>query len=130
MMRPELVPSVGHIDYNRSFFMCFLRGMQPFDNAKISGMMVHGSDSAVFWISDAILRDERAFHIPNKAFLEEVMSYVSRESQIQEMQHGWPASRSDMECFQNRALELVESHGWSAVRPALSVTIRSWIIFG
>ncbi|KAF9041914.1 hypothetical protein BDZ89DRAFT_1128611 [Hymenopellis radicata] len=76
-------------------------------------------------ITDAILQDNRVFHLTDNNFI----SNYNRQVQLEATQsQAWPESGPNQ--IKKEALQRLQQHGWDNVRSALSVTIRCWIMRG
>ncbi|KAJ7199143.1 hypothetical protein GGX14DRAFT_468114 [Mycena pura] len=95
-------------------------GQQQIDRTTgtIAGM--HGG---IADLSNGVLRDVRVMHIPESEFFEKYNNQVMLEMNGY---NGWPDAGPDMVI--REALARQRTKGWAAVRPALSITIRSWIM--
>ncbi|KAF7303067.1 TPR-REGION domain-containing protein [Mycena kentingensis (nom. inval.)] len=71
---------------------------------------------------NAILMDERVFHIDTPDFLIKLGQQI--EAEISNTR-GW--SSSGPKDLMKEVLERLEADGWDALRPALTTTVRAWI---
>ncbi|KII91507.1 hypothetical protein PLICRDRAFT_105000 [Plicaturopsis crispa FD-325 SS-3] len=84
-----------------------------------------GKTGAVVDIVNGLLRDHRAFHIDTPKWFNLYNDQVSFELMSF---RAWP--HAGPEQLQQEVLERQRQEGWDAVRPALAVTIRGWILRG
>ncbi|KAI0937103.1 hypothetical protein AcV5_005078 [Taiwanofungus camphoratus] len=86
---------------------------------------IEGNLNAITDISNGILRDERVFHMDTSDWLIRLNTQSEFEGNVL---GGW--ARGGVKIVQEEAAERLKSHGWDAVRSALSVTIRAWLMSG
>ncbi|KAI3609899.1 TPR-likeprotein [Moniliophthora roreri] len=85
--------------------------------------MVNLNLGALETISNAMLYDTRVFHVPSPSWLPKFNQQVVAESQIR---NAWTTAGPD-KVFQEAENRLLQE-GWDNVRPALSTTVRCWIL--
>ncbi|RDB29131.1 Small glutamine-rich tetratricopeptide repeat-containing protein beta [Hypsizygus marmoreus] len=83
----------------------------------LTGVLVH--------ISNGILRDRRVFHIGIPNFFDLYNNQIELETAKTQ---AW--DKAGPKLVQQEALRRLEISGWDAVRPALSTTIRAWVLRG
>ncbi|KAJ7649894.1 hypothetical protein FB45DRAFT_731788 [Roridomyces roridus] len=81
--------------------------------------------SAIVDLTNAILRDDRVFHIANSDFFTRYNMQVTMEIT---MFKPWVSAGPTVVI--REALERQRSAGWASARPAVSVTVRLWIMRG
>ncbi|RDB28672.1 Small glutamine-rich tetratricopeptide repeat-containing protein beta [Hypsizygus marmoreus] len=91
---------------------------------KVNGQnALSGMTGALVDISNGILRDRRVFHIDIPDFFDRYNNQILLESaQTQAWEKAGP------KLVQQEALKRLKTSGWDAVRPALSTTIRAWLM--
>ncbi|KAL0575571.1 hypothetical protein V5O48_006415 [Marasmius crinis-equi] len=93
--------------------------------ANSQGEMLKSRLGVIEHLSNAIMMDTRAFHISDQ-------EWVAKFNKQLQLENGH--YRSWVQFGPEKILKEAESRlaaeGWDSVRPALSVTIRSWILFG
>jgi len=83
-----------------------------------------GYTGAIQGFSNAILRDERIFHLDNQW-----QNMYRNQVMIEAQQVGaWKDNGPDQ--VKTEALQRLLTGGWDAVRPAITTTIRLWIVRG
>ncbi|RDB28593.1 Serine/threonine-protein phosphatase 5 [Hypsizygus marmoreus] len=96
---------------------------------KITRMVFNGQEAlggmlgALADISNAILRDKRVFHLDIPDFFDRYRDQILFES---DQTHAWETAGPKF--VQEDALKRLKSLGWEEVRPALSTTIRAWVM--
>ncbi|KAJ3815600.1 hypothetical protein F5876DRAFT_30294 [Lentinula aff. lateritia] len=80
---------------------------------------------ALMLISNAILTDHRVFHINGPEFLPKYNQQVLGEAQFFK---AWTHEGPDV--IKQKVLERLEEEGWHTTSPALTTTIRAWIMQG
>ncbi|KAJ7200873.1 hypothetical protein GGX14DRAFT_466287 [Mycena pura] len=103
----------------------FMKGVRRLGQIKIdqaTGTMA-GMHGGIVDLSNGVLRDVRVMHIPESEFFTKYNNQVMLEMKGY---NGWRDAGPDMVI--REALARQRTKGWAAVRPALSITIRSWIM--
>ncbi|TCD68826.1 hypothetical protein EIP91_009693 [Steccherinum ochraceum] len=105
-------------------------GMDTMNNQRslefTQGVLIsRGPSGAVQHFSNAILRDARIFHLPDSQWLD-----TYREQSLAETRTYRAWTQAGPELVKTEALERLEREGWNSLRPALAVTIRTWIFRG
>ncbi|KAK7045992.1 hypothetical protein VNI00_006987 [Paramarasmius palmivorus] len=104
----------------------FERGTQMMMEMQVgSNNMVNVNLGALELISNAVTYDPRVFHVPNPSWLPKFNQQVMAESQLR---NAWTLDGPD-KVFQEAENRLLEK-GWDDVRPAVSTTVRCWILRG
>ncbi|KAJ7865640.1 hypothetical protein B0H14DRAFT_2734107 [Mycena olivaceomarginata] len=121
---PDLYSSAWVIHGAYEDFMNGVRLMsriQPREPAgKWSSML-----GAITSLTNGILRDSRVMHFPNGDFITNYNKQVSFEASAY---NAW--TEGGPEVVIREALARQRKEGWQATRPALSVTVRAWIMRG
>ncbi|KAJ7588129.1 hypothetical protein C8J56DRAFT_860833 [Mycena floridula] len=105
----------------------FVSGIQTMRATRQVGIAWIGMTGAIASVSNAILRDERIFHItgqdPNwiSMYNNQVMLEVTKTL-------AW--IKAGAKTVIKEAQERLARGGWDSVRPALSTTVRCWILRG
>ncbi|KAG5653892.1 hypothetical protein H0H81_009484 [Sphagnurus paluster] len=100
--------------------------MKKLENRIINGQRaMYGNTGVIEALSNAILRDRRAFHIKDADFFDKYNQQMVFEATRTE---AW--TKGGLELVQQEAPKRLRKLGWGAVRPALSVTIRGWFMRG
>ncbi|KAH7930147.1 hypothetical protein BV22DRAFT_77327 [Leucogyrophana mollusca] len=86
-------------------------------------MRYHGNTEALTLISNGIMRDMRVFHIDDPNWIEMYNDQIVFETTKSE---GWPMQ--SLETVIEEARQRQREKGWGNVRPALSTTVRAWIM--
>ncbi|KAF9791984.1 hypothetical protein BJ322DRAFT_1215294 [Thelephora terrestris] len=87
------------------------------------GPMMFGRLGAIAELSNAILEDSRVFHISDENFA----SLYNQQMSFEAMKaKAWV--ESGPEGVMQEAPKRLEAEGWDAVRPALSITVRGWVV--
>ncbi|KAJ7592878.1 hypothetical protein C8J56DRAFT_929713 [Mycena floridula] len=103
----------------------FASGIQAMKEAHWVGKALVGRIGAIADISNAILRDDRIFHIKDQNWI----SMYNLQVQLEATKtNAWIDSGA--ETVIKQAQERLASGGWDNVRPALATTIRCWILRG
>ncbi|EMD42334.1 hypothetical protein CERSUDRAFT_90951 [Gelatoporia subvermispora B] len=92
-----------------------------------------GNPNALQYITNALLRDERAFYFSSPDFLKKLDSQITFEDQALRDALGncpWTGSRGDVSTVQSQVTNLIKRKGWEVARRALSMTVRIWILNG
>ncbi|EMD42333.1 hypothetical protein CERSUDRAFT_90950 [Gelatoporia subvermispora B] len=92
-----------------------------------------GSLMALSYITNAVLRDERAFFISAPDFLQKLDMQVTFEEKVLRNALGncpWTGSKGDISTLQSQITNLIEQKGWDVARRALSNTVRIWVLNG
>ncbi|KAJ6512834.1 hypothetical protein C8R45DRAFT_961512 [Mycena sanguinolenta] len=84
-----------------------------------------GMLGAIVELTNGIIRDSRVMHIPDNDFISKYNKQVIFEAQAYK---AW--SEGGPEVVIQKALARQRNEGWDATRPALSVTVRAWIMRG
>ncbi|TDL21882.1 hypothetical protein BD410DRAFT_771211 [Rickenella mellea] len=84
--------------------------------------MLLGRLGAIERITNAIIREERVFHISDPNFQDLYRKQVMFEAQVR---NAW--TDAGPESVISEAQERLNTKGWDDVRPALSLTVRAWI---
>ncbi|KAF9056034.1 hypothetical protein BJ165DRAFT_1521989 [Panaeolus papilionaceus] len=80
---------------------------------------------AVIDLSNGILRDTRVFHFDSADWVDKYNKQVMFEAQYY---NGW--TKAGSKAIMDEAPKRLKRDGWKWLRPALSITIRSWVIAG
>ncbi|TFY63230.1 hypothetical protein EVG20_g6403 [Dentipellis fragilis] len=89
------------------------------------GTMMVGKPDALTALSNAIMRDQRVFHITQPDFLSKYNAQAAFEAQRFD---AWVSEGPDTVLEQ--AKKRLATKGWDAVRPALATTVRGYIMRG
>ncbi|KZT67604.1 hypothetical protein DAEQUDRAFT_383184 [Daedalea quercina L-15889] len=89
------------------------------------GVMYKGILGVVTKISDAVLTDSRIFRLDSPDWLELYNRQVNLEGS---KSRAWPALSAQV--VEEEALKRQQQEGWDAVRPAIELTVRAWILQG
>ncbi|KAJ3869207.1 hypothetical protein EV359DRAFT_30566 [Lentinula novae-zelandiae] len=103
----------------------FTEGIRQLSLATTQGQLRFQSTSALMLISNAILTDHRVFHINGPEFLQKYNQQVLGEAQFFK---AWTHEGPDI--IKQKVLERLEEEGWHTTSPALTTTIRAWIMQG
>ncbi|KAF7798630.1 hypothetical protein EIP86_009852 [Pleurotus ostreatoroseus] len=76
-------------------------------------------------LSNAILQDDRVFHVEGQPFID----LYNKQAAAESMQTGAWAHAGPQQIF-TEALEMQRTKGWDAVKQALSTTVRAYIMRG
>ncbi|KAG6874372.1 hypothetical protein C0995_015108 [Termitomyces sp. Mi166 len=87
--------------------------------------MVEGLTGGIAALSNAIMRDRRIFHMSDGNFIEKYNKQMTLEAR---QYKGWTTGGPKL--IQDEAPKRLKTLGWGAVRPALAVTVRAWIMRG
>ncbi|KDR85535.1 hypothetical protein GALMADRAFT_368117 [Galerina marginata CBS 339.88] len=100
--------------------------MKALEKKPLNGAMAWvGKPSALLAISNAVMRDPRVFHFDCPDWIEKYNQQVMFEA---EFHKAWKDGGANV--VMERAPARLAIEGWDAVRPALSTTIRAWIMCG
>ncbi|OAX35056.1 hypothetical protein K503DRAFT_851394 [Rhizopogon vinicolor AM-OR11-026] len=83
----------------------------------------YGSTDALAHLTNDVLRDDRAFHIDQPDWISMYNKQVMFEATAR---HAWDSE--GLETIKEQAQKRLKEKGWNDVRPALSVTVRAWIM--
>ncbi|KAG2128642.1 uncharacterized protein EDB93DRAFT_1184074 [Suillus bovinus] len=89
------------------------------------GLAYSGSLMGLTYLTNGLMRDERAFHISDPDWITKYNNQVKFEATARQAWHS-----DGVETIKERAQKRLKEKGWSDVRPALSVTVRAWIMRG
>ncbi|KAA1470553.1 hypothetical protein DENSPDRAFT_879794 [Dentipellis sp. KUC8613] len=89
------------------------------------GTMMVGKPDVITGLSNAILRDSRVFHITQPDFLSKYNAQAAFEAQRFDV---WDSEGPDT--VLEEAKKRLAAKGWDAVRPALAITVRGYIMRG
>ncbi|KAH8086614.1 hypothetical protein BXZ70DRAFT_1011706 [Cristinia sonorae] len=90
-----------------------------------SGQMMMGSTGGIEGFSNAILRDDRVFHLSQNDWVARYNDQVTLEA----LQTGaW--TEGGPELIKTEAIKRQRTQGWNSVRRAITTTIRSYIMRG
>ncbi|KAJ6561969.1 hypothetical protein B0H19DRAFT_1026791 [Mycena capillaripes] len=103
-------------------FMNGVRRLGQLQTDRATGAMA-GMLGGIVDLSNGVLRDVRVMHIPESEFISKYNNQVVFEMNAY---NGWPTGGPDVVI--RDALARQRTKGWAAVRPALSITIRTWIM--
>ncbi|KAH7881164.1 uncharacterized protein C8R40DRAFT_21713 [Lentinula edodes] len=103
----------------------FAEGIRQLSLATTQGQLRFQSTSALMLISNAILTDHRVFHINGPEFLQRYNQQVLGEAQFFK---AWTHEGPDI--IKQKVLERLEEEGWHTTSPALTTTMRAWIMQG
>ncbi|KAJ3899296.1 hypothetical protein F5879DRAFT_926356 [Lentinula edodes] len=107
----------------------FAEGIRQLSLATTQGQLRFQSTSALTLISNAILTDHRVFHINGPEFLQKYNQQgscvVLGEAQFFK---AWTHEGPDI--IKQKVLERLEEEGWHTTSPALTTTMRAWIMQG
>ncbi|KAM5537059.1 hypothetical protein V8D89_009205 [Ganoderma adspersum] len=84
-----------------------------------------GQNGVITGLSNALIADERVFHMADGNFLE----LYSRQLAL-EVAHTSAWSDTGARMIMEDIPEKLRTGGWDSVRPAISVTVRAWIMRG
>ncbi|KAJ7917037.1 hypothetical protein B0H13DRAFT_2322820 [Mycena leptocephala] len=101
-------------------FMSGVRKMSQLQHNEATGLMV-GVLGAVVDLTNGVMRDSRVMHFPDPEFI----SKYNKQAQA-----GKAWTEGGPELVVREALARQRKDGWDATRPALSLTIRAWIMRG
>ncbi|KAG0697468.1 hypothetical protein DFH29DRAFT_856926 [Suillus ampliporus] len=89
------------------------------------GFGYRGNLEALVYLSNGLMRDERAFHIDQPDWITTYNQQVTFEATARRAWHS-----DGLESVKELAQKRLKEKGWDDVRPALSVTVRAWIMRG
>ncbi|KAJ7238574.1 hypothetical protein B0H12DRAFT_1137244 [Mycena haematopus] len=122
---PELYSSAWVIAGAYEDFMsgvCSMNQLRVIDSA--TGKTA-GIPGAIVGLTNGIMRDVRVMHFPDNDFLTKYNKQVGFEAQAH---RAW--TEGGPEVVIREALARQRKEGWNATRPALSLTVRAWIMRG
>ncbi|KAJ7679115.1 hypothetical protein DFH06DRAFT_505391 [Mycena polygramma] len=105
-------------------FMNGVRLMGQIQKDNRTGAM-SGTRGGLVELSNGVLRDIRVMHLPSGDFIAKYNTLVSFDIQTS---RGWGDHGPDQVI--REALSRQRSEGWDATRPAVSFTVRAWIMQG
>ncbi|KAF5364634.1 hypothetical protein D9758_005557 [Tetrapyrgos nigripes] len=100
-------------------------GLSMLSMLRVEGHRVFGKMGTVEQISNAILKDQRCFHIADNKFLENYRIQSLFEANVA---NAWKFEGPD--AIKKEAIQRQRRDGWEHVKIALSTTIRCWIMLG
>ncbi|KAJ7285306.1 hypothetical protein C8J57DRAFT_1709540 [Mycena rebaudengoi] len=103
----------------------FMAGVRTMNEQETIGDTFRSRLGAIVTLTNGLLHDVRAIHFPDGDFISKYDKQVISESATY---RAWTDAGPEMVI--NAALARQRTEGWAAVRPALSVTIRAWIMRG
>ncbi|KAH0591282.1 hypothetical protein H2248_001372 [Termitomyces sp. 'cryptogamus'] len=87
--------------------------------------MAVGLTQVISTLSNGIMRDRRIFHMSDGNFIDKYNKQMMLEAQRYK---AWTTGGPTL--IQDEAPKRLKKLGWGAVRPALAVTVRAWIMRG
>ncbi|KJA14493.1 hypothetical protein HYPSUDRAFT_49121 [Hypholoma sublateritium FD-334 SS-4] len=100
--------------------------MKKLQKKAINGTMGYeGTTGALVSISNAVMRDPRVFHIDCSDWEQKYNDQVLFEVHYYK---AW--SRGGPQVVKEEALKRLAQEGWASLRPALSITVRAWLMCG
>ncbi|KAF9011149.1 hypothetical protein BDQ17DRAFT_1345591 [Cyathus striatus] len=129
----ELIAQARGMDFSSGFAIVgayreFREGMQNIMNIKLTEVngetKVFGTIGALRDLTNGLLRDPRIFHAESN-WVEKYNQQIMFEGQYY---NGW--DNGGIEHVRKEALKRLKIKGWDSVRPALSFTVRGWIMTG
>ncbi|KAF8176592.1 hypothetical protein K438DRAFT_1727120 [Mycena galopus ATCC 62051] len=123
---PELYSSAWVINGAYTEFMEAVRKMSQLQMIELPlGHKLAGMLGVVTGLRNGIMRDSRVMHFPDAEFITKYNKQVTFEAQAY---RAW--TEGGPEVVIREALARQRTEGWKATRPALSVTVRAWIMRG
>ncbi|KAG2143156.1 hypothetical protein BD769DRAFT_1037172 [Suillus cothurnatus] len=108
----------------------FAKGVQSMNELKAvphpqapGGFAYHGNLMALAHVTNGLMRDERVFHIDQPDWMSKYNKQVTFEATARRAWHS-----DGPENIKELAQKRLKEKGWNDVRPALSVTVRAWIM--
>ncbi|KAG1791237.1 uncharacterized protein HD556DRAFT_1386844 [Suillus plorans] len=89
------------------------------------GFAYGGNTMGLTYLTNGLMRDERAFHLDGPDWITKYNNQVKFEATARQAWHS-----DGVENIKQLAQKRLKEKGWSDVRPALSVTVRAWIMRG
>ncbi|KAG2108957.1 uncharacterized protein F5147DRAFT_693493 [Suillus discolor] len=89
------------------------------------GFAYGGNTMGLTYLTNGLMRDERAFHLNGSDWITKYNNQVKFEATARQAWHS-----DGVENIKELAQKRLKEKGWSNVRPALSVTVRAWIMRG
>ncbi|KAG2346573.1 hypothetical protein BDR05DRAFT_959508 [Suillus weaverae] len=87
------------------------------------GFAYRGNLMALTYLTNGLMRDDRAFHISQLDWITKYNQQVTFEATARQAWHA-----NGLETIKEQAQKRLKEKGWNDVRPALSVTVRAWIM--
>ncbi|KAG6820655.1 hypothetical protein H0H93_013506 [Arthromyces matolae] len=117
---------IARRDVTSSEWMESLDAMNRMEVKMVDGKQaLVGRTGVIAILSNAILRDTRVFHIADRDFFDKYNKQMMLEIQ---MTKAWTTGGPRL--VKEEAVKRLKTLGWGAVRPALAVTVRAWIMRG
>ncbi|KAG2108961.1 uncharacterized protein F5147DRAFT_693521 [Suillus discolor] len=88
------------------------------------GLSYHGNLMGLTYLTNGLMRDERVFHINHPDWITKYNNQVTFEATTHQAYSG------GVETIKELIQKRLKEKGWNDVRPALSVTVRKWIMKG
>ncbi|OJA20368.1 hypothetical protein AZE42_09500 [Rhizopogon vesiculosus] len=124
-----LSSSVWVISYAYDDFTKGVRYMKELEKRRHpqapGGFAYHGRLDALTYMTNGMIRDHRAFHIDEPGWVDMYNKQVTFEATARQAWHS-----EGLEAIKELAQKRLKEKGWNDVRPALSVTVRAWIMRG
>ncbi|KAG2059298.1 hypothetical protein BDR06DRAFT_987265 [Suillus hirtellus] len=89
------------------------------------GFAYGGNTMGLTYLTNGLMRDERAFHLDSSDWITKYNNQVKFEATARQAWHS-----DGVENIKQLAQKRLKEKGWNDVRPALSVTVRTWIMRG
>lgn len=102
----------------------FMNEMKSIPHAQApGGVAYNGNPMGLAYLTNGVMRDERAFHIDQPDWITKYNQQVTFEATVRQAWHS-----DGVEIIKEKAQKRLKERGWNDVRPALSVTVRAWIM--
>ncbi|KAG2122778.1 hypothetical protein DEU56DRAFT_983975 [Suillus clintonianus] len=116
------VVALAYEEFNNGVEM--MKGMKKVPHPSTpDGFMYHGNLDGLVSLSNGLMRDDRVFHINCNNWIsmynEQVMFEITARK-------AW--DHEGLETVKELAQKRLKENGWDDVRPAMSVTVRAWIM--
>ncbi|EAU92339.1 hypothetical protein CC1G_00558 [Coprinopsis cinerea okayama7 len=106
-----------------SAYQEYKQGLDMINSSRFENGMFYGKPDALMNLCNGILCDERVFHLDNRDFPAKLTSQCRFENVACK---GW-AEEGGPDLVKKEAVERLAKDGWNATRPAIAVTLRTWI---
>ncbi|KAG2126940.1 hypothetical protein DEU56DRAFT_821582 [Suillus clintonianus] len=104
----------------------FMNDLKKVAHPQAPGGFAYGGNlQALTYLTNGLMRDERAFHIGQNDWITKYNQQVTFEATARRAWHS-----DGLETIKEQAQKRLKEKGWNDVRPALSVTVRAWIMRG
>ncbi|KIK36702.1 hypothetical protein CY34DRAFT_55520, partial [Suillus luteus UH-Slu-Lm8-n1] len=119
------VISAAYEDFKKG--VQFMNQMQSIPHAQAPGGVAYGGNlMSLAYLTNGLMRDERAFHIDQPDWIiknHTDLGSVTFEATARQAWHS-----DGVEIIKEKAQKRLKERGWNDIRPALSVTVRAWIM--